>query len=207
MFELRYTAKAEKIQGEVARRLLTVVTAPSLTPNAHTLLKQDTILSLSFCDPGPHAVLLVMPVYGMPMSKHRKDVEQYISLLSEDIWSHTIVLFTCGDQLGDTGIEQYIKSQGEHLRWLMEKCGNRYHLLNNQDRGDVGQVTELLEKIEDIVAGNGGRHYEMDRGKLEEVKRRREKEIEGASERLMKVKEERSFLQSLKRKLQSAIHI
>ncbi|XP_030255680.1 GTPase IMAP family member 9-like [Sparus aurata] len=74
-------------------------------------------------------------------------------LLGQRVWRHVIVLFTFGDTLGDKTIEQHIESEGKPLRWLIEKCGNRYHVLNNMSTDDY-QVIELLEKMEEMVAGN-----------------------------------------------------
>ena len=127
-------------------------------------------------------------------------VQDIMVFLSESVWSHTMVLFTYGDWLGDTTIEQYIESEGA-LQSLVEKCGNRYHVLNNTNRGDDTQVTQLLEKIEEIVEGNRGHHFEMDRKRLEETQERRKKEEERAKERLMKVEKQRQHLQSLKSEL------
>uniref|UniRef100_A0A672PIA7 AIG1-type G domain-containing protein n=1 Tax=Sinocyclocheilus grahami TaxID=75366 RepID=A0A672PIA7_SINGR len=56
--------------------------------------------------------------------------------------NHTIVLFTHGDSLLETSIEQHIESEGQDLQWLLDKCGNRYHVLNNQNRSDHTQIKE-----------------------------------------------------------------
>uniref|UniRef100_A0A673MQF3 AIG1-type G domain-containing protein n=1 Tax=Sinocyclocheilus rhinocerous TaxID=307959 RepID=A0A673MQF3_9TELE len=61
----------------------------------------------------------------------RKAVQGHLDLLGERVWSHTIVLFTHGDSLLDTSIEQHIESEGQDLQWLLDKCGNRYHCLSN----------------------------------------------------------------------------
>uniref|UniRef100_A0A672KYV7 AIG1-type G domain-containing protein n=1 Tax=Sinocyclocheilus grahami TaxID=75366 RepID=A0A672KYV7_SINGR len=84
----------------------------------------------------------------------RKTVQGHLELLGEGVWSHTIVLFIHGDDLLDTSIEQHIESEGQDLQWLLDKCGNRYHVLNFKDRSDDTQVKELLEKIEETVAQN-----------------------------------------------------
>ncbi|XP_077086386.1 GTPase IMAP family member 8-like [Siphateles boraxobius] len=85
-----------------------------------------------------------------------------MGLLGKEVWSHTIVLFTRGDWLGDTTVEERIENEGEHLEWLMEQCGYRYHVFNckNHTDSDSTQVTELLGKIEEMVMENG--HYEPD---------------------------------------------
>ena len=78
-----------------------------------------------------------------------------------------MVLFTYGDWLGDTTIEQHIESEGA-LQSLIDTCGNRYHVLNNLNNTD-DQVLLLLEKIEEMVAGNNYLHFEMDKKRLEEM--------------------------------------
>ncbi|XP_076120735.1 uncharacterized protein LOC143101203 isoform X2 [Alosa pseudoharengus] len=202
VFELRSTSKCEKREGEVAGRQVTVVNTPSWwwsgdIANAPEILKQETVLSVSLCDPGPHVILLHIRVDVCFTSQYRQEVQQYLTLFSGDIWSHTMVLFTCGDWLGDTTIEEHIESE-EVLQSLIEQCGNRYHVINNKNRaGD--QVTQLLEKIEEMVAGNKNCHFKMDRKRLEEVKERRRKEDQRVTERLMKVEKQRQHLQSLKR--------
>ncbi|XP_042562104.1 GTPase IMAP family member 4-like [Clupea harengus] len=195
-----------KRQGEVAGRQVTVVEAPGwwacLSPEDQPkMIKREIVVSQGLCDQGPHSFCLVIRADASFTEQHKTSVQQHLSLLSERVGSHTMVLFTCGDLLGDTTIEQYIESEGEHLKWLIEKCGNRYHVLNNANSTDDTQVTELLDKIEEMVAGNRGFHYEMDKKRLEETQERRIKEEDRAKERLMKVEKQRQHLQSLKREL------
>ncbi|KAI4890649.1 hypothetical protein NFI96_026378 [Prochilodus magdalenae] len=195
-FELKGTAQCVKRQGDVAGRRITVVEAPgwwSIVPveESTELLKQEIVLSVSLCPPGPHAVLLIIRVEGVCIENYRSVLGGYLKILTDTVWSHTIVLFTCGDCLGDTPIEQYIESEGKGLQWLVEKCGNRYHVLNNKNRSDDTQVTGLLEKIEEMVAANSGRHFEVDRKILQEVEEKRKAEEERVKERMMKVQKQR----------------
>ncbi|XP_076125555.1 GTPase IMAP family member 8-like [Alosa pseudoharengus] len=203
VFELCTISKCEKREGEVAGRQLTVVDTPGWElhsmDNPPVFLKQETSMSVSLCDPGPHVFLLIVALDTAVTSQVILQLQKYLTLFSEAIWSHTMVLFDFGDWLGDTLIEQHIESEGRDLCWLIEQCGNRYHVFNNEKKDDKDQVTELLAKIEEMLAGNSGHHYETDRNRLEEVKERREKEEERATERLMKVKRQRKHLQSLKR--------
>ncbi|XP_071219625.1 GTPase IMAP family member 1-like [Salvelinus alpinus] len=76
-----------------------------------------------------------------------------MKLLGEGVWRHTIVVFTRGACLGGTTIEQHIESEGKALHWLIEKCGNRYQVFDSKGKDTDAQVTELLEKIEETVAG------------------------------------------------------
>lgn len=70
-------------------------------------------------------------------------------------WKNTIILFTYGDKV-KSDIERQLKEAGPELQEIMRKAGNRYHVLNNLKINDQGQVLELLEKVEEMVADNGG---------------------------------------------------
>ncbi|XP_036376333.1 GTPase IMAP family member 8-like [Megalops cyprinoides] len=196
------TAQCVKRQGEVAGRQLTVIDTPgwwtdNFVQDTPELDKQEIVRSVSLCPPGPYALFLVINLSRSLTETYRRSVEEHLDLLSERVWRHTIVLFTRGVWLGDTTIEQRIEAGGKALQWLVEKCGNRYHVLNNQNRADGTQVTELLKKIEEMVAGNGGCHYEMDRMLLQEVEEKRRAVEERARQRLMKVQKQRKSLRAL----------
>ncbi|KAL0149174.1 hypothetical protein M9458_055521, partial [Cirrhinus mrigala] len=158
-FDLKTFAQCVRRHGEVADRHITVIEAPGwrsdyTVEESPELLKQEILLSVSLCPPGPHAVLLIIRVETRFKEEQRKVLQGYLDLLVERVWSHTIVLFTHGDSLSDTSIELHIESEGQDLQWLLDKCGNRYHVLNNQNRSDDTQIKELLEKIEETVAQN-----------------------------------------------------
>uniref|UniRef100_A0A8C2I088 AIG1-type G domain-containing protein n=1 Tax=Cyprinus carpio TaxID=7962 RepID=A0A8C2I088_CYPCA len=206
-FDLKTSAQCVRRHGEVADRHITVIEAPGwrrsyTVEKSPVLLKQEIVLSVSLCPPGPHAVLLIIRADTRFKETERKAVQGHLDLLGERVWSHTIVLFTRGDSLSDTSIEQYIESEGQDLQWLVDKCGNRYHVLNNQNRSNHTQIKELLEKIEETVAQNNRCHFEIDRKILQEMKERRRGEEERAKERMKRMKKQKDNIRSQMREAQ-----
>ncbi|KAJ8253728.1 hypothetical protein COCON_G00203400 [Conger conger] len=121
------------------------------------LLKEQILCSVSLCPPGPHAFLLVINLDSSFQEKHRIAVQEHLELLSETVWRYTILLFTFGDTFREMTIKQHIEEEGQALQALIEKCGNRYHVLSNKNSSEVSQVSELLEMIEKRVAGGTSR--------------------------------------------------
>ncbi|XP_042608530.1 GTPase IMAP family member 8-like [Cyprinus carpio] len=200
-FDLKTPAQCVRRHGEVADRHITIIEAPGwwrsyTVEKSPELLKQEIVLSVSLCPPGPHAVLLIIRVDDRFKESHRKALQGHLDLLGERVWSHTIVLFTHGDSLLDTSIEQHIESEVQDLQWLLDKCGNRYHVLNNKNRSDDTQIKELLEKIEETVAQNNGFHFQIDRKILQEIKERRRAEEERAEERMKRMKKQSENIRS-----------
>uniref|UniRef100_W5MZ21 AIG1-type G domain-containing protein n=1 Tax=Lepisosteus oculatus TaxID=7918 RepID=W5MZ21_LEPOC len=151
------TEECQTGQGEIAGRKVTVVDTPGWqwlsTQATPEEVKQEIMRSVYLCPPGPHIFLLLVPVY-LFTDKHRKAVEEHLELLGESAWSQTILVFSRGDWLGNRTIEQHIEKAGEDLQAVIEKCGKRYHVLNNNNTGNRAQVEELLIKIEEMVAGD-----------------------------------------------------
>ncbi|XP_069054203.1 GTPase IMAP family member 9-like, partial [Lepisosteus oculatus] len=178
------TEECVKRQGEVAGRQITVVDTPGwdewLIGNDPQQIRQEVVRSVSLCPPGPHTLLLVI---NLDSITDWRSVKEHLELLSERVWRHTIVLFTWGDRLRDTTIERRRKE----LQCLVEKCGNRYHVLNNKNRADRTQVTELLKKIEDMVAGNYGLYFTTD---IKEINTELEKYIRQREEKRQRETEE-----------------
>ncbi|CAL8311441.1 unnamed protein product [Arctogadus glacialis] len=142
------------------RKRVVVVDLPGF---GDTHLTQEQIIEeISRCvaltAPGPHAFLLVVQV-GRYTEEENMAVTMMAAVFGEAaVCNHTMVLFTRGDDLEEP-IEQYLASAPVSLKALIDRCGGRYHLLNNRAPSDVQQVHELLGKVEQVVEDNGGGSY------------------------------------------------
>lgn len=185
------TARCNVGEAVVFGRLVTVVDTPGWWSNyfcdeSPIFDKREMVLSLSLCNPGPHAFLLVIRVDRAFTETYRRAVEEHIEFLSGHIWSRFIVLFSFGDWLGSTPTEQYIESESEPLQWIVDRCCNRYHVLNNKTKGDGFQVRELVGKIEEMVAGCGSnRYFEIESSLIKNLEQRVKEEMNRGEERRM----------------------
>lgn len=186
------TAQCWVGRGLVFGRLLTLVDTPGWWMNyfseESSLFDRDQlILGQSLCPPGPHVFLLTVRVDRAFTETYSRAVQEHVQLLGQLVWDRVIVLFTFGDWLGGTAIEQCIESEGPPLKGLVERCSNRYHLMDNRSRGDGFQVRELIRKVEEMLAGCAdGPHSGGRREVLEQMEEKVRREEERAKERLMR---------------------
>lgn len=101
----------------------------------------------------PSALLLVVNLSSSFTHLHGEAIEKQLEAEGGQLWSRAMVLFTHGDWMGDTSIERRIESEGAPLQRLVERCGNRYHVLDNKSWADGAQVRKLLELVEEMLAG------------------------------------------------------
>ncbi|XP_016522910.1 GTPase IMAP family member 4-like [Poecilia formosa] len=172
------TTHSEISHGVVEGRRLTVVDSPgwfcfNTLQETSEMDKLEIENSVNLCPPGPHAVLLVIDLTTAMSASHLRSVQEHMNLFREEMWKHTLVLFTVGDWLGVKTVEERIESD-EGLQWIVNKCENRYHVLNNKDHSDKTQVKELLEKIEEMWAGNEDPYYEVELDRAAELETKRE---------------------------------
>ncbi|TNM97031.1 hypothetical protein fugu_015187 [Takifugu bimaculatus] len=183
------TAQCVLGRGLVFGRRLTVVDTPGWWMNyfsAETSIfdRDQLILSLSLCPLGPHVFLLTVRVDRAFTETYRRAVQEHLQLLGRSVWTRVILLFTFGDWLGGTSIERCIESEGPPLTWLVESCGNRYHVVDNRTRGDGFQVRELILRIEEMLAGCAdARHPGVGREVMEQTEEKMRREEERAEER------------------------
>ncbi|XP_016326860.1 uncharacterized protein LOC107676722 [Sinocyclocheilus anshuiensis] len=116
--------------------------------------------------PGPHAFLLCVPV-DQPARSELPALSTLEGAFGPDaVRRHTVVLFTRSELLPDTaeGVEQveaYITSRRPEMLELVQRCGDRYHVLQrgNTAGQQSGGVKELLEKVQQTVKESGGDFY------------------------------------------------
>ncbi|XP_052405378.1 uncharacterized protein LOC127951522 [Carassius gibelio] len=154
-----YTKKCVISEGEVHKRRVILIDTPGWWPYASVKetsesVKQEIMSSVSMCSPGPHAVLLVLQSGAAFTEAQRRSVKEHMELLGRNVWKYCIVVFTRGEWMVTNTTEEHIESEGEALQWLINKCENRYHVLNYMEQGDREQVRELMEKVEMMAREN-----------------------------------------------------
>ncbi|XP_072299799.1 uncharacterized protein [Eucyclogobius newberryi] len=141
----------ETLKRKVPRqKMVQVVDMPGF---GDTRLSEEQIYTeiakcVSLSAPGPHAFLLVIPV-GRYTDSENQAADEVARVFGEDaLRHHTIVLFTRGDDLEGVDIETYLDDTAPaRLKSLIDRCGRRYHVLNNRDPSDRAQVKELIVKV------------------------------------------------------------
>nr|XP_023998459.1 GTPase IMAP family member 7-like [Salvelinus alpinus] len=179
-----------KVQGKVDGHSVTVIDTPGLFYT--TLFNEEGLrriaTCISFSAPGPHVFLVVIQL-GRFTKEEQKNVEIIQRFFGDEASKYTMVLFTHGDLLVDVTIEDFLL-KNPNLESLLSQCSGGYHVFQNKDK-NPSQVTELLEKINNMVKMNGGSHYttemfqEAERA-IEEEKERDKKERENKEREIKK---------------------
>ncbi|XP_067084702.1 GTPase IMAP family member 9-like, partial [Osmerus mordax] len=153
--------------------------------------------SIYECAPGPHAILIVMPVNNRFTEQERNMIEKYQALFGPRLADHAIILFTHGDLLEGTSLEQLVRESNDFTK-LIEQCGGRYQLFTNKDASNRVQVQQLMDKIENMIESSGGSCYSSEmfeaalRADKEAQREEEERERQEADERAPREVEERA---------------
>ncbi|XP_056309042.1 uncharacterized protein LOC130220829 [Danio aesculapii] len=146
-----------------ARRRILVVDMPGFgdtrldTDNLHAEIAK----CVSLTAPGPHAFLLVIPL-GRYTADEERAVVQMCSVFGQEALRHTLVLFTHGDALEDSGggrFQSFLEDDSSRLKLLLHRCGGRYCIINNRAPQDRAQVGALLQGVQAMLADAGGVCY------------------------------------------------
>lgn len=144
---------------------------------------------VALSSPGPHAFLLCVPV-DQPAKTELQALGALEAVFGpEAVQRHTLVLFTYADRLresgkaGNSSVKAYIAGRRGDLLKLVEKCGDRFHVMETGGGGRQRRnVAELLEKVEQTVEEAGGQCYSCPA--FQEAENRvRQRQVEIARER------------------------
>uniref|UniRef100_A0A3B1K082 GTPase IMAP family member 8 n=1 Tax=Astyanax mexicanus TaxID=7994 RepID=A0A3B1K082_ASTMX len=153
------TQNIQKQSSVVENRTVTVMDSPNFYHSALSArdLRVEMERGVKSCSPGLHVLLLTLTPHTF--TEQEEDiVTLFKQMFGEEALRYTMILFTHGDNLHGSTVEELIRNN-MRLSNLVEQCGGRYHVLNNKDPANRGQVTELLQKIDVMVADNGNQYY------------------------------------------------
>ncbi|XP_073700395.1 GTPase IMAP family member 8-like isoform X2 [Garra rufa] len=150
-----------KVTAVINGRHITVIDTPGLfdTELTNEEIQREMTKCISMILPGPHVFIIVLNLGKRFTQEEQTAVKIIQETFGENSLKYTIVLFTRGDELNDKPIDQCLGKPGSALNQLIESCGNRYHVFNNNETENRTQVTDLLQKIDNMVKANGGSYY------------------------------------------------
>ncbi|KAI5613600.1 GTPase IMAP family member 8-like isoform X2, partial [Silurus asotus] len=110
-------------------------------------IKNEITRSVTLCPPGPHALILVLPVNtgDVPSQNELKSSSRHVELLSERVWNYTMVLFLCDRDVQESTITEHIQEAEK----LLEKCSGRHCVMRLSE--SETQINGLLKEIESMV--------------------------------------------------------
>ncbi|KAH0520316.1 GTPase IMAP family member 4 [Microtus ochrogaster] len=127
------TKVCEKRVSTWGGRELVVVDTPGVfdteVPNVDT--QKEIARCVALTSPGPHALLLVVPLGRYTMEEH-KATQKILSMFGKKARRFMILLLTRKDDLEDTDIREYLNSAPEDIQELIRKFEDRYCLFNNR---------------------------------------------------------------------------
>ncbi|XP_061585734.1 GTPase IMAP family member 8-like [Cololabis saira] len=206
------TKRCQKEVGEVDGRAVAVVDTPGLFDStlSHDEVNEEMLKCISLLSPGPHVFLVVVPI-----GRFTRDDKDTLKLIREAFGKNseqfTIILFTNGDALEreEKSVEDFIREGDDSFQKLINDCGGRHHVFNNNDKQNREQVRDLIRKADDMLKRNKGNCYTNEmlqeaeaaiKKEVERILQEKEEEIQREKEELKQKHEEE--MQEMKRKME-----
>ncbi|KAM3822850.1 GTPase IMAP family member 3-like [Vipera latastei] len=157
------TLRCQREQGTCQGRKISVVDTPGIfdSENYNEIVRREIISCVNCSRPGPHALILVTQV-GRFTAEDATAAKCVWDIFGAESAKHTIVLFTCLEDLGGDPLQEYVqKSDNRNLRGLIRRCGNRFCGFNNKAVGAQRerQLSELMAMVQSVVFKNRGQYY------------------------------------------------
>lgn len=141
------TKKCEKGRSTWNGREVVVVDTPGIfdTEVPDTDTRQEIARCILLSAPGPHALLLVIPV-GRYTPEEHKATERMLAMFGNRAKKYMILLFTRKDDLDGMDFCDYLKDSAKGIQELIGQFPDRYCVFNNKATGAerVAQREELL---------------------------------------------------------------
>lgn len=171
------TEVCEKGSSKWNGREIVVVDTPGIfdtgVPDAER--RREIVRCILLTSPGPHALLLVIPVGRYTLEDHMA-TEEMLKMFGPSARKHIILLFTRKDDLDDMDIHAYLQQAKEGIGELVSQFHNRYCAFNNKAIGaeQENQRDELLTLVQRVLMENDGRYYtdQMYQKAEEEIQKR-----------------------------------
>jgi GTPase Era involved in 16S rRNA processing len=155
-------------------------------PTTTNQMVETTIASQIFdmTSPGVHAFLIVLRI-GRFSPEEKQTVDFIKRIFGTDAAKYCILVFTREDQLDpEQTLDQFI-SDSSDLQELVRMCGYRKIGINNTSTGQplVNKTNQLLQMIDQMVAGNNGTYYtnaqyqKIEKERAEAEKKRKDDEL------------------------------
>lgn len=153
-----YSQHSMSENAVVDGRTIIVIDTPGLfhTPMTEEQLNDEMRRCTQMSYPGLNAFVLVIRIDVEPTDEEKNIVKWVKSCFGNDAACYTFILFTHADQVNGEPLDEV--NRRTDLQRLVNSCGGRYHIFNNMERQNRGQVKELIQKIERMVQDNGKHH-------------------------------------------------
>lgn len=140
-------------RGNLFNSEVTVIDTPAFPESSNNESKEDIFRLITLSTPDPHAVLLVIRL-GFPTSHSEETVELMEDMFGKNVWSRTMIVLTHLERT-EPDLQEQLQKNGEQLKLLFWKVGNRCQLLNNNpDVKNVQQVWDLLSAVKEMLVNN-----------------------------------------------------
>lgn len=138
------TMRIQQETGTILGKLIRVIDTPGIVRSKEELK--------TFCQgllqSSTPLLFLVLVTTGRFTDEEEEAVQAAITVLGDEGLANSFLLFTGGDELNVSLQDHISQSKRSPLQDVVKMFGDRYHLFNNEEPEDEGQVGELLRKAE-----------------------------------------------------------